>query len=238
VGERGRVTLSGEANVFPSNVGAEHAILEVWEVDGRTGQRRGAHPKATFEIGPDGAWGPFEGHSQKHYEFALVSETAGTTHHFYQQPFRRSDHLIRLLTSEPGTGLDLLREKSDRHTTFTIVRYKEWWGDQGDLNDVLEIDGLSSLNPANSPRTKRVNAIFAMDVGSDGVTDLTAPHPVLFALPFITGMDVFVPATTPPDDKVRVRMTSRTGSGLTAAVNVPNWASSTHHISIQFRDYD
>jgi pimeloyl-ACP methyl ester carboxylesterase len=235
--QHGRINLSGEANLFPSNVGAASANLEIWEVDGRTGERRGRGPKATFDIGEDGAWGPFRASPRKNYEFALVS-AAGTTHHFYFQRFVRSDHLIRLLTSEPGTGLDLLREKSDRHSTLTIVRYKEWWGDQGDLNDSLAIDGLNILNAANSPRTKRVNAIFAFDIGSDGVTDLTAPHPVLFSLPFLTGIDVFIPATDPPDTTVEVAMTARTAGGDTAVVNIPNWVSTQHHTTIQFRDFD
>ena len=42
--------------------------------------------------------------------------TAPPTHHLYFQPFRRTDRLVRLLTSEPNAGLDLLTEKSDRHT--------------------------------------------------------------------------------------------------------------------------
>ena len=119
-----------------------------------------------------------------------VPNATGTSHHFYFQRFLRSDHLVRLLTSEPGTGIDLLREKSDRHESLTIVRYKEWWADQPGLDDTMKVEGRSLLNAANAPRTKRVNAIFAFDAGSDGVTDLTAPLPALFALPFITGMDV------------------------------------------------
>jgi pimeloyl-ACP methyl ester carboxylesterase len=231
----GRVRLAGEANLFPSNIGEEGAILEIWEVNGRTGDRRGHRPKATFEIGADGAWGPFRASTRKTYEFAVVHE-AGSTHHFYFQPFRHDDHLIRLLTTLPGTGLDVLREKSDRHSTLTVVRYKEWWADQGALNDVLEIHNQNILNAANSPRTKRVNAVFVMDVGSDGVTDLTAPHPALFALPFLTGMDVFVPAAIPPDDTVRVEMRARAGDGSTDVINVPNWASSQHHMTVQFPD--
>jgi hypothetical protein len=231
----GRVQLSGEANLFPSNVGADGAAVEVWEVDGRTGERRGRHPRATFDIGPDGSWGPFRANTRKHYELAVVWDS-GEAHHFYSGRFLHDDHLIRLLTSVPGTGLDVLVEESDRHTSMTIVRYKEWWGDQGAANDRLEVDGVSLLNAANSPRTKRVNAMFVFDVGVDGVTDLTAPHPVLFSLPFLTGMDLFVPAIDPPDRTVRVAMTARAGDGSTEVVNVPNWASSTHHITVQFPD--
>ena len=49
-------------------------------------------------------------------EFAIVFP--GSTHHFYSEPFVRSDHLTRLLTQMPGTGLDSLREKSD--TTLSL----------------------------------------------------------------------------------------------------------------------
>ncbi|HEY3139932.1 MAG TPA: hypothetical protein VGJ86_02320 [Acidimicrobiales bacterium] len=232
----GRVNLSGEANQFPSNVGAEGTTLEIWEVSRQTGERLGHAPKATFAIGADGAWGPFRANTHKTYEFAIVFAD-GTMHHFYNTRYKHDDHLVRLLTSLPGTGLDLLREKSERHLTLTVVRYKEWWGDQGDQNDVLEIDGLNILNAANSPRTKRVNAIFAFDIGSDGVTDLIAPHPVLFSLPFLTGMDVFIPAATPPDRTVRVEMTARADDDPTEVVNIPNWASSENHVSIQFPDF-
>lgn len=232
-----KVRISGEANLFPSNQGAEGTTLTVYEVNARTGARIG-RPKATFAIGADGAWGPFRANGNKRYELALSNPT-GTTHHFYFQRFIRSDHLVRLLTSTPGTGIDLLRERSDRHSTLTIVRYKEWWGDQtAELNDTLKLDDLSLLNAANAPRTKRVNAIFAQDAGSDGVTNLAAPLPTLFALPFITGMDVFVPAATPPNDVVSVRMTARAGDGRPEVVNVPNWASSQHHMTLQFRDFE
>ena len=77
------------------------------------------------------------------------------------------------------------------HTSFTVARYKEWWGDQAAGNDVLEIAGTNVVTPVISPRTKRVNALFAFDDGVDGVTNLAAPIPELFALPFISGAIFF-----------------------------------------------
>jgi pimeloyl-ACP methyl ester carboxylesterase len=232
-----RVRISGEANLFPVNSGAVGTTLEIWEVHARTGARRGHRPKATFEIGADGAWGPFRANGRKRYELALV-RADGSAHHFYFQPFMRSDHLVRLLTSEPGTGIDLLRDRSDRHASFTVVRYREWWGDQGAANDVLEVEDQSLLNAAIAPRTKRVNALFVFDDGADGVTDLTGPIPDVFSLPFISGADLFVPAATPPDDTVRLEMTARTEDGETEVVNAPNRASSQHHATVQFRDFE
>jgi pimeloyl-ACP methyl ester carboxylesterase len=236
VPERGRIRISGEANLFPANVGAAGTTLEVWKVDGDSGGRRGRRPVATFAIGEDGAWGPFRASRHQSYELALTRDD-GSVHHFYFRPFVRSNHLVRLLTSEPGTGIDLLRDKSDAHTSLTITRYKELWGDQGEAGDVLTVDGHDVVTPALAPRAERINALFVFDDGSDGATDLTAPIPDVSALPFISGADLHLPATSPPDDTITVALRSRTGSGRTQVVNVPNWTSSQHHVSIQFPDF-
>jgi pimeloyl-ACP methyl ester carboxylesterase len=232
----GQVSLAGEANLFPVNLGADGTRVEIWEVDGGTGHRIGAHPRATFDVAPDGKWGPFRANGKKHYEFAVVW-AADQVHHFYYQPFLRSDHLIRLLTSEPGTGLGALIERSDNHSALVISRNKEWWGNQGAENDVLEINGANILNAANSPRTKRVIGIFAFDAGVDGVTDLSAPLAPFFAQPFLTGMDVFIPATPAATGTVGVTMTARHGDGDIETVNLPDWASTNHRSTIQFRDF-
>ena len=103
VPQRGRIRLSGEANVFPQNQGADGFTLQIFEIDRRTGRREHRRPDATFAIGPDGAWGPFKAHAGERYEFALT-RTDGSVHHLYFQPFLRSDHLVRLLDIPAGRG--------------------------------------------------------------------------------------------------------------------------------------
>ena len=235
VPQRGRIRLSGEANVFPQNQGAGGFTLQIFEID-RRGRREHRRPDATFAIGADGAWGPFRALAGERYEFALT-RTDGSVHHLYFQPFLRSDHLVRLLTSRPGEGLDLLREPSDTSAGFGVIRYKEMWGDQGANNDTLEIDGVNVLNPATAPRTKRVNAMFVGDDNLDGVTDLSAPVQPWFSLPFISAVDLVVPATIPPDDTVRIEMVARAGDGDEEVVNIPNWATSQNIVTITFRDF-
>jgi pimeloyl-ACP methyl ester carboxylesterase len=236
VRERGGIRLSGEANVFPQNLGADGFTLRIFEIDRRTGEREHRRPEATFKIGPDGGWGPFKAHAGGRYEFALT-RTDGSVHHVYFQPFLRSNHLVRLLTSRPGEGLDLLREPSDTSAGFGVIRYKEMWGDQGADNDTLEINGVNILNPATAPRTKRVNAMFVGDDNLDGVTDLSAPVQPWFSLPFISAVDLVVPATIPPDDTVRVEMVARAGDSENEVVNIPNWATSENVVTITFRDF-
>ncbi|MFC7533876.1 alpha/beta hydrolase [Actinoplanes sp. GCM10030250] len=223
--------ISGRAVLFPSNAGVTGAKLEVYPVSPRTGRRLGRKPAHIRPIGADGTFTrvPLQPHAR--YEFALIRD-GQATHHFYFEPFRRSDSFVRLLTSRPGEGIGALVDTSDRHTALTFQRQKEWWGDQGDH---LWINGTNILNSANAPRAKRVIGVFAFDDGSDGVTDLTAPIPEIFAVTFMTGMDVFIPAAQRRLGTVPIVVKSR-GGGFTH-LPVPNWRSSTHRVSIEIDDH-
>jgi pimeloyl-ACP methyl ester carboxylesterase len=231
-----RIVLAGRAMDFPQNTGVPNAFVQIWRVNGATGARLCHHPDATFTLAPDGSWGPFLGRRGVHYEFTIVRPGVGS-HHFYDEPFVRSDLWIRLLTSPPDAGIGSLVERGTHHAAITIIRYKEWWGDQGADNDRLAINGQNIVNAANSPRTKLVNAYLVFDAGSDGVSHIATPIPALAALPFLTGVDLFMPATTPPDHTISVAATPRLGGGATQVINVPNWASATDVISVQFHEY-
>jgi pimeloyl-ACP methyl ester carboxylesterase len=229
------ITLEGRAQLFPENTGVGDRTLQIWEVKASTGQRK--RRVATLDVAADGSWGPVRGlKSGRRYEFALLLP-GSTTHHIYFEPFVRSDHLVRLLTSQPGAGVNLLIERSDRHSAVTIVRYKEFWGDQGAESDALSVNGTGIVNPATAPIDKRVIGMFAFDTGSDGVSNVTVPHPVFFSLPFLSGVDLFLPAASPPAGKVSVALRSR-GRGRTRTVNFPNFPSSTDSVSVNLNDYE
>ncbi|MBM0274909.1 alpha/beta hydrolase [Micromonospora tarensis] len=229
----GTARVSGRAVLFPSNVGLTGATVEVYPVHPLTGGRLTHRPAHRVPLAGDGAFGPFPVLATARYEFAIVRPGAAT-HHFYFSPFLRSDSFLRLATSLPGEGLSALVDSSDRHTALTIQRQKEWWGDQGDAGDRLWINGRDVLNAANTPRAKRTIAIFAFDDGSDGVTDLTAPLPEFFSQTFITGMDLFIPATPAHLGLVRITVGQR-GGGY-QAINVPNWRSSTDRVTVSVDD--
>jgi pimeloyl-ACP methyl ester carboxylesterase len=238
------VQISGEANIFPQNTGVGGAELDVWEVDAQ-GNRVGDEPVASDVVLADGGWGPFELSNDLHYEFALSRQVDGetNTHHFYQPSFVRDDDFVRLLTSEPGAGIDGLRDRSETTTTVTVVRYKEFWGDQADpaLNDELRLNGENLINATNTPRSKRTNAFFLQDDNLDGVTNLATPIQDVTALPFVTGLDVNIPGTTPPNDTVELVNLARDGDDeveVPDTVRFPNWASANHHVSVQFRDFE
>jgi pimeloyl-ACP methyl ester carboxylesterase len=229
------VEVAGRALNFPVNTGVQGVTLRIWRVDPDTGQRVRRHP-AEVRVAADGSWGPVRLERGRSHEFALVRADGSATHHFFPEPFVRSDHLVRLLTGTPGTGLDALVEKSDRHASLVVSRNKELWGDQGAESDILRVNGVNVLNPATAPINKLVIGMFAFDRGSDTVTDVSAPIPAFFATPFISAVDVFLPAATPSTGRVSVVLTSR-GAGPPRTVNFPNFPSTTDRVTVLFNDF-
>jgi pimeloyl-ACP methyl ester carboxylesterase len=230
------IDVAGRAVDFPQNAGVQNATLEVWPVRGSTGARTTNHPLAIRPLSGDGAWGPIRIERGGHYEFA-IARSGAPTHHFYFEPFQRSDYLVRLLTSEPNQGVDALIEKAAGHSALVVTRYKELWGDQGSQSDVLTVDGTNVVNAATSPRSKLTIGLIAFDAGSDGSSNLSAPLPALSGLPFITGVDLYIPAAQPPSRTVTVGLQSR-GAGPVRTLRFPNFPSTTDAVSVQFDDYE
>ena len=236
--ERGSIDLAGRAVIFPQNVGAAGSTLQVWRVDPKTGHRVNNQPDATYAIGADGNWGPFNGMSGQAYEFNIV-RPGQPDHPFYYEPFIRSDYLIRLNTSvEPGGGISGTMDRSTDHVNFVLSRNMELWGDQPGENDVLTINGTNIITPTTNPVSKVINAMFIFDKGSDGVSHIGVPVEPYASITFFTAEDLFVPGNVHGEGTVSLVLTSRTGGGLTQTINVPNISSSVdRRISVNFNDF-
>jgi Lipase C-terminal domain/AF_1763-like, C-terminal domain/alpha/beta hydrolase fold len=239
-----QIHISGRAVFFPANTGVGTGTLQIWEVGSATGARISATPQATFNLtgtGPeDGTWGPFNAEGGKNYEFVIIRSGA-RPHHFYLEPFIRSDHLVRLLTSPPG-GIGDLMERDNKSVAIVISRNKEFWGNDTVSNDILTINGTNIINAATCPVIKSpgltgVIGIFAYDRYLDGLTNLSAPIPTFFAVGFMTGVDIFMPGADPPSGTTSLILTPRGGGGKTQVINIQNWASLTNSISVPFNDY-
>jgi len=230
---QGQVRLAGRAVFFPLNKGLPDATLEIWRVHGDTGYRIDKKPEAVYHISGDGSWGPFKAKGGWHYEFVLYRPGA-IPHHFYYEPFIRSDYLIRLQTSET---LNAYLDKSNHHTNLIIMRDKELWGDQGVQNDALEINGVDIIYPVPFAINKRVIAVFVFDKDADGTSNLGVPVPPFYGLSFLTGVDLVIPGATPPDSSIPVVLTPRDAGGISQVINIPNWASLGDAVTIRFNDY-
>lgn len=233
------VWISGRANIFPANVGAVGTVLEISEVDPTTGRPLGSQPDHSQPIGEDGHWGPMRINKGGSYEFVLRRPgVANADHYFYREPYLQDNHQIRLNTSAPGTGVGALLHRSPNHTNLSISRDMELWGDQGERNDVLRVNGTNVITAQTGPLLQRLSNIFLHDRNSDGVSNLGFADPVFHAIPFMSGLDLFLPAATEPDDVIAIELISRRGTGSQQQINVPNWPSSqVRSVSVHFRDY-
>jgi hypothetical protein len=235
----GKIELAGRANYFPQNVGVAGGTLEIYHINGYTGARLHNKPEAVYPIGADGNWGPFKARAGEYYEFVIVHPT-GEIHPFYYQPFLRSDYLIRLNTSpEPGGGVSGIMDRSQNHSNLIVIRFKEFWGDQGIDNDILAINGVNVVNASTCPTAPFqaiVSTIFIFDQQADKIShpEIAIPE----TLTFFAMVDLYVPGAYPPDGTTRLTLIPREGNGLMQVLNVPNWASSeVRRITVQFNDY-
>jgi pimeloyl-ACP methyl ester carboxylesterase len=238
------LTIEGRAVHFPQNEGVPEGTLEVYEVDPETAERVSDDPDDTYPLSGDGEWGPFDGDHGASYELVINRGPDSYLHHFYLEPLIRSDQLIRLNTSPEGEGLraianDLAQRTDDSppEVGFVFSRYKEWWGDQGDQSDTLEIDGTNILNPATSPRDNNSIGVFAFDVASDGVANVDEPIGQLFGITFLTGVDFVLEGADPADTTVTISSVHRGDTENPQVVRVRNWVAPDHAISVHFYDF-
>jgi len=74
------------------------------------------------------------------------------------------------------------------------------------------------------------------DESSPGVTT-NDPLPYFSDQPFQIGIDLFLPASPTGEGTITVSNIPRGDTGRVQTINVPNWPSSGHSISVVFTDY-
>ncbi|NLV16032.1 MAG: hypothetical protein GXY50_02310 [Syntrophomonadaceae bacterium] len=235
-----QVELAGRAVLFPQNTGPANTELEIWEIDGTTGYRTGDEPAAAYQLDNDGAWEPFMGKKDQHYEFVLIrDDNVNHNEYFYFEPFIRSTYFLRLPTSAaPGVGLAASMDSGEEHVNLIVGRNQELWGDQPGHNDILEINGTDIVSNDTHPVSKRVNYTCVYDKNADGTSDLGTPIAYYSMITFFTGVDFHIPGANPPDGSISIALTSRTGGGQQQVINIPNRASSSvGRIHVHFRDF-
>lgn len=237
VRQRAPVEISGRVVNFPANTGRAGTTLKLFEVDSQTGARTQTDPLATFMVGDNGNWGPTTVNPDKHYEFELTSNR-GLTSHFYWQRFLRSSNLVRLLSGPPDSAARMNTNTSDNHTAMVVSRQREWLA-----SDVLEISTKSAGmdQPVVNAITAAAGAANSIGIhihdaaASPGNSSLAA-LPYFSSQSFQYGVDVFMPAADPPTGVITLRNLPRGDMSKPQVLNLPNWKSSAHFVSVVFSD--
>jgi pimeloyl-ACP methyl ester carboxylesterase len=249
----GQVEIGGRVVYFPANTPVEGSTLQIWEVDGDTGARIAAVPKQVIEIGPTGNFGPIKVNGMKNYEFTLYRTDVDFITHYYFQPSIRDNYLIRLLATPADSPVLTYTPMGPDHAALVVLRYFEWWSDQGAMNDTLWVTTKSPawdddpVNPtpptlnilSNSlvaPRSAFTIGIHAHDANEDEVSTLQRVFP-FYLMSFQTGVDIWMPTTEPPDGTITLTNEPRGDTTLPQTINIPNWASEGHRVLVEFNSY-
>jgi pimeloyl-ACP methyl ester carboxylesterase len=257
----GQVEIAGRAIYFPANIGVDGATLEIWEVHPATGARKYADPEAVINIGPTGNFGPVAVNGMKYYEFAMSRPEVDFVTHYYFQPFIRDNHLIRLLATPTDSAILANTTKGPDHTAVVILRYFDYLTNGLTGNDTLWVTTKSpawdddpvnptppTLNilsaPNIAPRTYKLG-IHAHDSASPGPPPAPTPDKVstLALIPwfatqaFQTGVDIWMPATEPPDGTITFMNEPAGDTTRPQTINIPNWASEGHRVLVMFNNY-
>jgi pimeloyl-ACP methyl ester carboxylesterase len=92
------VVLDGQVSAFangaPTNIGVANAVVEVYQVSSKTGERMG-DALLRQVTAKDGRWGPLKAAPKAYYEF-IVAVPGFPVTHIYRSPFLRSSHVVDL----------------------------------------------------------------------------------------------------------------------------------------------
>ena len=238
------VIVSGRAVNFPANTGRDGATLEVFAIDSATGRRLDDDPVAAFRLGPDGAFGEVELVTGAHYEYVLTAPDSATQHHVYLQPYVRSSDFVRLLSSPPDGTTRTNTNTGAGHSSLVVMRMREWYATDdadldGDQRDVLTVSTNASSPADVLPEFVENGAIglhLHDDAATPGETTLQ-PLPYFSEQPFQSGVDVAIPADPEGVGTITITNLPRGDATQPQTLNVPNWPSDTHAISLVFADY-
>jgi hypothetical protein len=155
---------------------------------------------------------------------------------------------VRLLSSPPDGDTRANTNVGDDHASLIAIRMREWYAnddpdDDGDERDVLEI--TTRADGADEDAVDAIvefvgNRAIGLHIHDDAATPgetTRAPLPYFSDQPFQNGIDVFLPASDAADGTISVRNIPRGDTARPQTLNVPNWPSSGHSISVVFTDY-
>ncbi|MEP1124762.1 MAG: hypothetical protein ABJH68_12830 [Ilumatobacter sp.] len=155
----------------------------------------------------------------------------------------RSSRHVRLLSSPPDGATRTNTNTGDDHSSLVVSRMREWYAVddadlEGDERDVLEIstDGGPVVDAiVDFVGNGAIGLHIHDDAATPGETTTTA-LPYFSEQPFQSGIDVFIPASADGSGTITVTNLPRGDTDDPQTLNVPNWPSSTHAISIVLND--
>jgi pimeloyl-ACP methyl ester carboxylesterase len=236
------IRLAGRVQELTVNTPVANTPVTIWQVDPATGARVGDTPAAVVTTDADGFFAPTAVPANRPYEIVIVREGIGTLHNYYP-PFVRSDLLLRINTVGAGSASVANTNRGPGHSAMAVVRNREFWHNHPGQNDVLTVatsvpdgTGQPAIDILGQTTGQYVGIHLHDDAATPGQSSL-APLAYFSSQPFQTGIDLYMPAATPPDGTITVTNLPRGDASNPKTINVANWASASDSIVVNFNDW-
>ena len=214
--------IAGRVMVLGDNTPDVGSTVQVFEADTDTGLRTAEAPVARFDIGAEGAWGPFEARAGQRYELRVDSPRPGSRPVRYYHPAFTGDDALVYLRTLPTTGLAgaLLRQIPFTESGSVVVVF---FSQHALLagRDTLRVDGENLATAEIASPADTTIALFLYDAASDGVPGGSVA--AFGAFPFLAGLDRLLTA-----DATASLAVSFNGTSLA----VPRWPGATEGASV------
>jgi hypothetical protein len=188
-----KVTLSGKALILGDNIAMSDAVINIYPINKKNGQRKKADQPIQLKTDQSGAWGPVTLRAGIPYEMELIP--AGANKRIISYFFPRFDYSNPLVYlrgfPEDGRMTFLLGKIPAIETQSTLVVYSAAQAMVGG-RDSVTVNGLPICSPTLTPASKTAITSFVFDDG-DAINSGKALKQ-FSSVPFIGGVDMVLPA--------------------------------------------
>ena len=188
-----KVTLSGKALILGDNIAMSDAVINIYPINKKNGQRKQSDQPIRLQTDQVGAWGPVTLRAGIPYEMELMPAGANKRIISYFFPsFDYSNPLVYLRGfPEDGRMTFLLGKIPAVETQSTLVVYSAAQAMVGG-RDSVTVNGLPICSPTLTPASKTAITSFLFDDG-DAINSGKALKQ-FSNVPFIGGVDMVLPA--------------------------------------------
>lgn len=183
-------SISGKAVYLGDNSPMQHAAVNLYMLDARTGRRKGIEPERPFFTDKDGNWGPYK-NTDKHerYELELVpADKSHRTVSYFFEPFTTADNHIYLRGFPQGNAIaTMIGNIPMQENQSAIVIYSATRAMIAG-RDSVTVNGIPVSTSRLTPASKTVISAFLFDDG-DGKSS-GEPLKQFGTLPFLAGIDI------------------------------------------------
>ncbi len=189
------VCIAGKALSFGENQPVVNGQVEIYEVDGASGNRLHPDPDYTFITDASGNWGPVNLPAATPFEFVILPPGTGRPIHYFRQGFIHSNSLVYLRAlPPPGSLVGILLGSLPNDANQTVLNV--FSANQAVVyqRDSLVVDGLHLSNAQYTDPEKTAITFFLYDNGN-GQTD-GSPVGLFGNFPFMNGVDMYFSPTS------------------------------------------